>query len=127
MLARGGDVATVLYVDDEEAIRRAVRAWLTRKGHVVHTAHDVESAVHILETHPIDGVFIDVWLGADSGMTLHDWIREHDPSLAHRMVFVSGDLMPSENVERAVREHGVSLVAKPFDLKELERIVTGWL
>src|SRR5690349_15750123 len=67
----GGGVANVLYVDDEEAIRRAVATWLRRKGHVVYTASDVASARTILQDHPIDGVFVDLWLGADSGMSLH--------------------------------------------------------
>jgi len=120
-------VANVLFVDDEEAIRRAVSTWLTRKGHVVYTAPDAESARDILRDHHVDGVFIDLWLGKDSGISLHDWLRDNVPPLARRTVFITGDThYSSDQLTRAVRDEGASVVAKPFDLKELERIVGTW-
>ena len=119
-------MANVLYVDDEEAIAGAVRKWLTRKGHVVYTARDIESARTILSEHHVDGLFIDLWLGTDSGVVLHEWLRENAPPLAHRTVFVTGDSTSSEQLARVVREEGVQVVAKPFDLKDLERIVATW-
>lgn len=118
---------TVLYVDDEEAIRRAVSAWLTRRGHRVYTAATAASARDVLREHQIDGVFIDVWLGEESGVALHDWIRVHFPPLANRAVFVTGDLAPPEDVDRAIRQIGVEVLTKPFDLKEIEGIVRGWV
>src|SRR5438270_10642 len=56
-------MATVLYVDDEDAIRRAVVTWLTRRGHVVHEAAGVASARQVLESQTVDGAFVDLWLG----------------------------------------------------------------
>ena len=120
-------VTRVLYVDDEEAIRRAVSSWLTRKGHCVYTAASVASARDVLREHEIDGVFIDLWLGDESGVALHDWIREHYPPLAHRSMFVTGDLAPTEDLERALGEIGVRVLTKPFDLREIEGIVNGWV
>jgi two-component system, NtrC family, response regulator PilR len=123
---RGAVVANVLYVDDEAAIRRAVSTWLTRKGHTVYTAPNVASAQAILGEQPIDGVFIDLWIGAESGMSLHEWMREHTPALAARVVFVTGDAGSSEPLLRAVREQGLAVVPKPFDLNELARIAAGF-
>lgn len=120
-------VSTVLYVDDEEAIRRAVSSWLTRKGHRVYTAANAASARDVLRTHEVDGVFIDIWLGDESGVTLHDWIRENYPPLADRAMFVTGDLAPNEDLERSLREIGVGVITKPFDLREIEGIVRGWV
>ena len=119
-------VANVLYVDDEAAIRRAVSNWLTRKGHAVHTASDVASARAILADHQVDGVFIDLWLGSESGMTLHDWIRENIPALASRTIIVSGDPASSEQLLKAVRELGLEVLAKPFELRELSEIAAKW-
>ena len=118
---------TVLYVDDEEAIRRAVSSWLTRKGHRVYTAANAESARDVLREHDIDGVFIDIWLGEESGVDLHEWIREHYPPLASRATFVTGDLAPPEDLERALRQIGVGVLTKPFDLQQIEGIVRGWV
>src|SRR3954464_3295672 len=90
---REGDcMATVLYVDDEAGIRRAVVAWLTRRGHTVHAAATIGDARHLLESQCIDGAFVDLWLGEESGLELQDWIDEHQPDLSTKIVFVTGDV-----------------------------------
>lgn len=119
-------MANVLYVDDEAAIRRAVSTWLTRRGHTVHVAADVATAQAILTEQQLDGVFIDVWIGGESGVALHEWMREHTPALAARAVFVTGDIGSSERLLRTIREQGLSVVPKPFNLKDLERIAATW-
>ena len=120
-------MTTVLFVDDEEAIRRAVSSWLTRRGYRVYTASNADDARALLREHEIDGIVIDVRLGDESGVALHDWIRIHYPPLANRSVFVTGDLAPGEEIERAMRHIGVGMLPKPFDLKDLEGIVRGWV
>ena len=122
-------MASVLYVDDEEAIRRAVITWLTRRGHVVHAAGTVSSALHLLESHPVDGAFVDVWLGDQSGFELQDWIDEHRPDLSAKVVLVTGDPASSEIAKRqhVLGQLGRPILAKPFDLSELEEFVAGWV
>jgi DNA-binding NtrC family response regulator len=115
-----------LYVDDEQAIRRAVRTWLERRGHAVYTAGDTAEARSLLTQHRVDGVFIDVWLGAESGLALHEWISEAMPALQSRVAFVTGDLDASEGDENAVRAIGQPVLAKPFDLPQLERLAETW-
>lgn len=116
----------ILYVDDEDAIRRAVRAWLSRKGHTVFTAGTVADARAVLERERIDGILIDLFLGAESGVALHDWVRERDPALARRMTFVSGDAAPGGALGRTLRERGLPLLGKPFELSEIDGIVGSW-
>ena len=119
-------MATVLYVDDEDAIRRAVMTWLTRKGHVVHTASNVAAARELLATEPIDGAFIDLWLGHESGLELQDWIDEHRPEFACNVVFVTGDPITGESVCRALGALGRPVLGKPFDLDELALWAERW-
>jgi len=121
-----GDLAAILYVDDEEAIRRALRAWLTRRGHVVYTAGTSEEARDILAAHEVDGAFIDIRLGDESGFDLFKWIDMHKPKVAERVVFVTGDIVREDDVEKALTALQRPVLAKPFELGELERIVTGW-
>ena len=119
-------MAAILYVDDEEAIRRALRAWLTRRGHVVYTAGTSEEARDILAAHEVDGAFIDIRLGDESGFDLFKWIDMHKPKVAERVVFVTGDIVREDDVEKALTALQRPVLAKPFELGELERIVTGW-
>jgi DNA-binding NtrC family response regulator len=119
-------LATVLYVDDEEAIRRALQSWLTRRGHVVYTAGTSDEARAILSTHEIDGAFIDIWLGNESGFDLVEWIDMHKPRVADHVVFVTGDIIRDREVEQSLIDLERPVLAKPFELGELERIVTSW-
>jgi DNA-binding NtrC family response regulator len=119
-------VATVLYVDDEDAIRRALRSWLMRRGHVVLTAGSGDEARSILESHSVDGVFIDIWLGQESGFDLFEWIDMHRPEVAEHAVFVTGDIVRDPEVERSLAALERPVLVKPFELGELERIVQGW-
>ena len=119
-------MATVLYVDDEEAIRRAVATWLSRKGHVVHAVASLAAARDVLATQRIDGAFVDLWLGTESGLDLQHWIDENRPELATKTVFVTGDPTSGEATNEAAHRLGRPVLGKPFDLEELERWVGRW-
>jgi len=117
---------TVLYVDDEAGIRRAVVAWLTRHGHTVHTAATLAAARDLLDSQSIDGAFIDLWLGEESGLELQEWIDEHHPELSPNVVFVTGDPGADTAGRGALTELGRPVLAKPFDLQALDQFVAGW-
>ena len=120
-------MATVLYVDDEDAIRRAVSAWLTRRGHTVHTAATLADARDLLASQAIDGAFVDVWLGDENGLELQDWIDEHRPDLSPKIVFVTGDLGASNVASHALGRLGHPILAKPFELQQLDTFVERWM
>lgn len=114
-------MATVLYVDDEEAIRRAVRNWLTRKGHVVHEADSAAAARAVVEATPdLQGAFIDLRLGDESGLVLFEWIERHHPALADRVVFVTGGDEPPPAAGRN------PVIGKPFQMRTLELQAAAW-
>jgi DNA-binding NtrC family response regulator len=119
-------MASVLYVDDEDAIRRAVVAWLTKRGHTVHSAATLDDARRVLDSQRIDGVFVDLWLGDESGLELQDWIDENRPSLSPNIVFVTGDYITGETAQRRVGALGRPVLAKPFELQQLDAFVDRW-
>ena len=115
-------MATLLYVDDEETIGRAVARWFERRGHVVHVARSLTQAQNMLRDISPDALFIDVWLGTESGFELMSWIEESRPQLADRVVFVTGELVDSQNVDtgRLWQTLGRPVLQKPFDFAQLE-------
>ena len=119
-------MATVLYVDDEDGIRRAVVAWLTRRGHTVHAAATIDDARELLQSKSIDGAFVDLWLSGESGLELQDWIDEHRPELSANVVFVTGDPGADNTGRGPLAGLGHPVLAKPFDLQELDQFVAGW-
>ena len=116
-------MARVLYVDDEDAIRRAVELWLGRRGHDVQTAADVATARTRLEAGRFDAVFVDLWIGQESGLELYQWLREVDPDTARRVAFVTGDPF-----DRSLANVGTlqPVFTKPFELRQLEAQAIAW-
>src|SRR6185436_7269834 len=125
-IRKGGAVANVLYVDDERAIGRALRSWLSRRGHVVFTAASIDEAQQILGTSQVDGAFIDLWLGKERGFDLFEWLALNRPRVAANAVFVTGDVVPDRTVQKALDSYTRPVLVKPFELSELEVIVRGW-
>jgi two-component system NtrC family sensor kinase len=116
----------ILYVDDETPLRRAVQAWLGHHGVEVFTARSVEGALRCLERQRVDGVFVDLWLADGSGFELYAYLEEHDKALARKVVFITGDIVPSETTTAQLDMIGCPVLFKPFDLSELDRYVRLW-
>jgi DNA-binding NtrC family response regulator len=114
---------TLLYVDDEESIGRAVARWFGRQGHTVHLANSIATARAILAEHQPDALFIDVWLGEESGFELLSWIEDARPELAARVTFVTGELADAQHSGQAWSSLGRPVLQKPFDLAQLEQYV----
>lgn len=123
-------MATLLYVDDEDALRRAFRSLLTRRGYTVLTASSSDEARSILAAHPtshrIDAVLIDIWLAGESGFDLFEWIDMNYPDVAGRAAFVTGAIVREPHVEEALAALERPVLTKPFELVELERLLERW-
>ncbi|MDB4880164.1 MAG: signal transduction histidine kinase, nitrogen specific, NtrB [Gemmatimonadetes bacterium] len=118
-------MTTLLYVDDEETIGRAVARWFSRRGHIVHVAPSVAEAQRLMGEHEPDVVFIDVWLGQESGFELMSWIEDSRPALADRVVFVTGELADATSADRVFRTLGRPVLQKPFEFSQLEQYVSA--
>lgn len=118
---------TVLYVDDEPTIRRAVELWLSRYGIHVVTAASVADARDQLETRHVDGVFLDVWLEDGSGFDLYDWLCASHPVLAGRVAFVTGDVLESSRTHLRLGRLNCPVLRKPFNLDALKDVVAQWV
>lgn len=119
-------MATVLYVDDDEALRNVVRTWLERAGHEVHAAESVASAKRQVQERDFDGAFIDVWLEDGTGFELHGWLESHAPRLARNVVFVTGDVVAGAAASGQLSALGRPVLTKPFALAEMDPHVARW-
>ena len=116
-------MSSVLYVDDEMPMRQAVKIWLERSGHQVATAADVSAARALFEDHRFDVAFVDIWLPDGTGFELFAWLEDNEPALAKRTIFVTGDIVPNVELRATLETLGRPVLAKPFDLEELDRYV----
>ena len=111
--------ATVLLIDDDALILRALQALITRGGYRVHAARDRETALAAARDHAIDVIVIDVRLPGTTGYAVAEQVGMLRP--AARVLFMSGSgEMPAD-----VR--GARFLAKPFSAAELMRELAALL
>ena len=108
---------TILIVDDERTLARAVRAYLQESGYEAEVAADAEEALRLLESLRPDVVFSDVRLPGMSGIDLLRRIREFDPALPVVIMTAYGTI---EGAVEAVKLGAFDYIKKPVDLEELK-------
>jgi two-component system, NtrC family, sensor kinase len=115
----------VLVVDDEQVVRDVVCHVLELHGYDVDTASDSTQALAHLAVNEYDAMLTDLRMpGELDGMGLLKRVQASHPALAQRVVFMTGDILEDE-VFREVERLGLHYVKKPFDIRELARVVNG--
>ncbi len=109
--------ATVLIVDDERTLARAIKAYLEEAGYHAEVADDAAAALPLLASLRPDVVFTDVRLPGMSGIELLRKIREFDPSIAVVVMTAHGTI---EGAVEAVKLGAFDYLKKPLDLEELK-------
>jgi CheY-like chemotaxis protein len=110
-------VKTVLLVDDEPSMRRALRAFFERAGFgVVEAASAREALEHVRKGHAADGVVSDVLMPDVNGLAFYDQLVSLAPSLANRVVFLTG-ASGDPKVHTPIEARGVPLLSKMDDLR----------
>ena len=109
-------VIRVLIVDDEAAIRRALRPPLAELGFQVHEASRGEEALQLLHSTPVDVVLLDINMPGIGGIETLRRIRSFAPRLPILMVTVrDGEEEKVEALELGADDY----VTKPFSIREL--------
>ena len=122
----GRPPARVLVVDDDVEVLAVLTEVLGAAGHVVEPVTDSRQALARLGEGAYDAVVSDVQMPGLSGVELHEAVARSYPRLAKRFILVSGDALRPE-VREFVDRTGVSVVAKPFDIREIMRLVQAIL
>jgi len=114
--------ASVLLVEDERALATAVGEALTDAGLLVDHAGDGEEALARVRQNTYDVVICDLKMPHVDGMMLYRAIAAATPTLARRVIFVTGDVAGAD-AERFLEESGCRWLSKPFRLGDLLRSV----
>jgi PAS domain S-box-containing protein len=113
---------SVLIVDDEADIREALREILASAHHRVFTAASGREALEQLAARAYDVVLTDIRMPGVDGPALYAEIERRWPSLAARVVFVTGDTLTS-TLRDFVARSGRPVIEKPFLPADVRRLV----
>ena len=105
----------ILLVDDEPAIRRALRAPLSELGFSTAEAGRGEEAVHLVQNEVFDAVLLDINMPGMGGMKTLVKLRALAPRLPILMLTVRDD---EENKIEALECGADDYITKPFSIRE---------
>ena len=117
-----GEGETLLLVEDEESILEIAEAGLRELGYRVIAARTPAEALAASAGHDgaVDLLITDVVMPGMNGKVLSERLQAERPGL--RCIYVSG-YTANVIAERGILEEGVKLLAKPFMLSSLARLV----
>jgi two-component system NtrC family sensor kinase len=116
----------VLVVDDEEPVANLLARLLRELGHQPIVVGSGAEALERLAREPFDLILSDVKMPGMSGFELHQTIKQANPELAARLVFVTGDMLSAATQAR-IAQSGNPYIAKPFAIERLETLVRSLL
>jgi len=118
--------ASILVVEDEEALATAVVDSLRDAEYVVEWAPDGELALEKVQARRYDVVICDLRMPKIDGRTFYRTLSQAAPTMSRRVIFVTGDVAGTD-AEQFLNESGCRWLAKPFRLGDLLRAVRDTL
>jgi two-component system NtrC family sensor kinase len=112
----------ILVVDDEQYILDFFVEVFRAVPMLVDTANDGHVAMQKMQNSDYDLIVTDFKMPQMSGRDLFNWIKEHRPHLATRIVFVTGDTVSLETRSFFEDNHNRYL-AKPFKIEEVKEVI----
>ncbi|MGH7496235.1 MAG: sigma-54-dependent transcriptional regulator [bacterium] len=106
----------ILVVDDEPQICNTVRGLLGDEGHHVATSNSGEDALHLLQQHPFDLIFLDLRLPGMDGLEVLRRMQENRIAIATLMISAHADI---ELAVQATRLGAYNLLEKPLQAERV--------
>jgi two-component system, NtrC family, response regulator AlgB len=117
---------SVLIIDDDVGIRQSIRLCMELEGARVLGVGTPAGALEILDRSRFDLVFLDLWLGSESGLTILPDILRRQPWIG---VIVITAFASFETAVEAMKLGAVDYLPKPFTPQQVRhaarRVVTA--
>ena len=109
--------ATVLVVDDEPAIGKALKIALDRRGYDTRVAQSGLGAMEVVQSTHVDVMVTDLRMEDMRGDVLFETAVIRQPHLKKNTLFITGDI--SQKGDDLIAATGCGVLKKPFELKDL--------
>ena len=116
---------TIMVIDDEEVIREVVSTALENLGHDVHIFCDGNVALEEIKAKNYDLILTDIKMPGIDGKVFFEFIKEYEPELAGKVLFMSGDILglPKDDFLKRFKDR---LIEKPFTILKLQERVKAF-
>ena len=110
----------ILLVDDEDSIIDSLKGSLEDEDYTVFTSSNGIKAVEIIKAHPVDIVFLDIWLPEMDGITTLKTIKGFNSAIEVVMMTGHGNVNTAVS---AIKEGAFDFLEKPFSLDSVFDII----
>lgn len=117
------DPRTILVVDDDEVMRKALKRILEQEGYNVILAEDGMELSKVLENRRLDLILLDVNLPWVDGFELCEVIKNHHSLKSVPLILVSAR-KEKEDIERGFSSGCDEYIGKPFDIDFMTGVVS---
>ena len=112
---------TLLIVDDEPSIVKALLRVLRDEGYRVLSAYDAEEALRLVAAEPVDVVLSDIDMPGMSGLELMSRLRRNHPAVVRLVLTGRASLA---HAVAAINDGEVfRFMTKPWDMDELREVL----
>jgi len=107
---------TVLYVEDEDMVRKSAVEYLERVAKVVLQAKDGKEAIKVWKEHKPDIIITDISMPRLNGIDMASYIRAHDKDV---QIIIATAHSDTEYLLKAVELQLVKYIIKPITKEKL--------
>jgi two-component system response regulator AtoC len=113
-------MALILVVDDDRNLSKVLKGLLEKASFNVLTAHDVDTAVPIIDERDLDLIITDLKMPGKSGIDLLKLSQERKPYVPVILITAYGTI---EAAVAALKKGAYDFITKPFDENELLNVI----
>lgn len=113
-------MSTILLLEDNRELSKALAMRLQHAGHEVHRAFDAAQATSLARAHAPDLALLDISVPAGDGFVVAERICEFGRT---RVLFITGNKDPE--LRARVRRAGARFLYKPFSASQLLAFIDG--
>jgi two-component system aerobic respiration control protein ArcA len=113
---------TILVIEDDETMRRALARIFEADGHIVKAAADGTQLSTVLDDQPIDLIILDIGLPWINGFELARLLKEHKDLKEIPLVFVSAKTSELD-VKRGFEVGADDYIKKPFNIDQMKQSI----
>lgn len=118
--------STILLIEDDETIRKALTRMLEGEGYRVRGAADGTQLSEVLDDTPLDLVMMDIGLPWVNGLELTEMMKAHEQLKKIPLILISGR-SSKEDIKKGFASGCDDYLTKPFDLDKIKKTVATLL
>ena len=118
--------ARILVLDDERVLAELLAEILTTLGHTPVVCCSALRALELVEDQPFDLILSDLRMPVMNGQEFYARVRQSQPDLAKRIVFLTGDVVNQET-RAFFGTVGNPHLSKPFRLDTIAKVISEML